>query len=78
MECTHCHGYMVNEHFDDLVDENALLCFGAWHWVSRCVKCGNVIDDRINRITPAARLSENDTFASVQTPVSRSHRFQMF
>jgi hypothetical protein len=68
---------MVKERFYEMVDWNGMLCFGAWRWASRCVKCGNVIDDRINRIAPAALPSENNTFASMQA-AARSRPFQMF
>lgn len=40
MECPRCKGLMVQERFEDMLDDTGCLCFKGW----RCIICGEILD----------------------------------
>lgn len=45
MQCQRCQGYMVGDHFMDLLNVTGEMVFNGW----RCLNCGAVIDPVIVR-----------------------------
>lgn len=45
MQCQRCHGYMVGDHFMDLLNVTGEIVFNGW----RCLNCGNIADPVIVR-----------------------------
>ena len=43
--CQRCSGYMANEMCTDLQSDSGYSTF----WVSRCIQCGNIVDEVILR-----------------------------
>jgi hypothetical protein len=40
MECPRCHGIMIEDVFEDLMDDTGSLHFTGW----RCLACGEILD----------------------------------
>jgi hypothetical protein len=40
MQCQRCQGYMVGDHFMDLLNVTGEIVFKGW----RCLNCGNITD----------------------------------
>ncbi len=45
MRCQRCHGYMVRDHFMDILNVSGELDFKGW----RCLNCGDIVDPVIVR-----------------------------
>ena len=48
MECQRCMGFMVEEVFEDVMDDTGAVHFKGW----RCITCGEILDRTIlkNRV----------------------------
>lgn len=51
MQCQRCHGYMVGDHFIDILNVSGELDFKGW----RCLNCGDILDPVIVRHHLSAR-----------------------
>ena len=45
MRCHRCHGYMITDHFMDILNGNGEMDFKGW----RCLNCGDITDPVILR-----------------------------
>ncbi|MGH7181290.1 MAG: hypothetical protein ACREJN_04850 [Nitrospiraceae bacterium] len=71
MRCQRCQGYMVSDHFMDLLNLKGELDCNGW----RCLNCGAVIDPvivRHHQSAPSARSKSRRRWWGVRTMQSGS------